>query len=59
MVKGSRTSVHESTDRILLELAKKQYRLLRNIWQKKFTNGNLLFCRRRIQCIKRILENIK
>ncbi|GAE94710.1 hypothetical protein JCM21714_3892 [Gracilibacillus boraciitolerans JCM 21714] len=34
MVKGSRTSVHESTDRILLELAKKQYRLLRNIWQK-------------------------
>ncbi len=34
MVKGSRTSVHETTDRILLELAKKQYRLLRNVWQK-------------------------
>ncbi|SHM77963.1 ParM/StbA family protein [Gracilibacillus kekensis] len=34
MVKGSRTNVHESTDRILLELAKKQYRLLRNVWQK-------------------------
>ncbi|WEG12869.1 ParM/StbA family protein [Pullulanibacillus sp. KACC 23026] len=34
MVKGSRTSVHEITDRILLELAKKQYRLLRNVWQK-------------------------
>ncbi|WP_391560830.1 hypothetical protein [Robertmurraya sp.] len=34
MVKGSRTSVHDITDRILLELAKKQYRLLRNIWQK-------------------------
>lgn len=34
MVKGSRTSVHDITDRILLELAKKQYRLLRNTWQK-------------------------
>ncbi|UII55850.1 ParM/StbA family protein [Cytobacillus spongiae] len=34
MVKGSRTSVHDITDRILLELAKKQYRLLRNMWQK-------------------------
>lgn len=34
MVKGSRTSVHDITDRILLDLAKKQYRLLRNTWQK-------------------------
>ncbi|GLB59151.1 ParM/StbA family protein [Cytobacillus sp. NCCP-133] len=34
MVKGSRTSVHDITDRILLDLAKKQYRLLRNVWQK-------------------------
>lgn len=34
MVKGSRTSVHEIVDRILLELAKKQYRHLRNVWQK-------------------------
>ncbi|UOQ49871.1 ParM/StbA family protein [Gracilibacillus caseinilyticus] len=34
MVKGSRTSVHDTTDRLLLELAKKQYRLLRNVWQK-------------------------
>ncbi|MDY0404319.1 ParM/StbA family protein [Virgibacillus sp. 179-BFC.A HS] len=34
MVKGSRTSVHDITDRILMELAKKQYRLLRNVWQK-------------------------
>ena len=34
MVKGSRTSVHDITDRILLELAKKQYRLLRNVWLK-------------------------
>ncbi|WP_078593362.1 ParM/StbA family protein [Evansella clarkii] len=34
MVKGSRTSVHDITDRILLELAKKQYRHLRNMWQK-------------------------
>ena len=34
MVKGSRTSVHDITDRILLDLAKKQYRHLRNVWQK-------------------------
>ncbi|PWA08431.1 hypothetical protein DCC39_14910 [Pueribacillus theae] len=34
MVKGSRTSVHDIVDRILLELAKKQYRHLRNTWQK-------------------------
>ncbi|MBM7693480.1 plasmid segregation protein ParM [Peribacillus deserti] len=34
MVKGSRTSVHDIIDRILLELAKKQYRLLRNMWSK-------------------------
>jgi plasmid segregation protein ParM len=34
MVKGSRTSVHDITDRILMELAKKEYRLLRNVWQK-------------------------
>ncbi|MGP4069191.1 Alp7A family actin-like protein [Halobacillus sp. B29] len=34
MVKGSRTNVHEITDRILLELAKKQYRFLRNVWQR-------------------------
>lgn len=34
MVKGSRTSVHDITDRILLELAKKQYRLLRNVWSR-------------------------
>ena len=34
MVKGNRTSVHDITDRMLLELAKKQYRLLHNVWQK-------------------------
>ncbi|MCE7791152.1 ParM/StbA family protein [Salipaludibacillus sp. CUR1] len=34
MVKGSRTSVHDITDRILLDIAKKQYRHLRNVWQK-------------------------
>jgi plasmid segregation protein ParM len=34
MVKGSRTSVHDITDHILLELAKKEYRFLRNVWQK-------------------------
>ncbi len=34
MVRGSRTSVHDIVDRILLELAKKQYRHLRNVWQK-------------------------
>ena len=34
MVKGSRTSVHDIVDRILLELAKKQYRHLRNVWAR-------------------------
>ncbi|KIL43564.1 actin [Jeotgalibacillus alimentarius] len=34
MVKGSRTSVHDITDRILLDLAKKEYRHLRNVWAK-------------------------
>lgn len=34
MVRGNRTSVHEIVDRVLLELAKKQYRHLRNMWQK-------------------------
>ncbi|GAA0437687.1 hypothetical protein GCM10008983_13220 [Lentibacillus halophilus] len=34
MVKGSRTNVHDITDRILLELAKKEYRFLRQVWQK-------------------------
>ncbi|PPA69261.1 ParM/StbA family protein [Jeotgalibacillus proteolyticus] len=34
MVKGSRTSVHDITDRILLDLAKKEYRHLRNVWKK-------------------------
>ncbi|ALX49679.1 ParM/StbA family protein [Lentibacillus amyloliquefaciens] len=34
MVKGSRTNIHDITDRILVELAKKEYRNLRNVWQK-------------------------
>lgn len=34
MVKGSRTSVHDIVDRTLFDLAKKQYRILRNTWQK-------------------------
>ena len=34
MVRGSRTSVHDIVDRILGELANKQYRHLRNVWQK-------------------------
>ncbi|MFC3041179.1 hypothetical protein ACFOGI_13100 [Virgibacillus xinjiangensis] len=34
MVRGSRTNVHDITDHILLELAKKEYRFLRNVWQK-------------------------
>ncbi|MGE7604246.1 ParM/StbA family protein [Peribacillus sp. NPDC097675] len=34
MVRGSRTSVHDIVDRILGELAKKQYRHLRNVWKK-------------------------
>ena len=34
MVRGSRTNVHDIVDRILLDLAKKQYRHLRNIWAR-------------------------
>ncbi|HIS29816.1 MAG TPA: ParM/StbA family protein [Candidatus Avamphibacillus intestinigallinarum] len=34
MVKGSRTNVHDITDHILLELAKKEYRFLKNTWAK-------------------------
>ena len=34
MVRGSRTSVHDIVDRILGELAQKQYRHLRNVRQK-------------------------
>lgn len=34
MVKGSRTNVHDITDSILLELAKKEYRFLKNTWAK-------------------------
>jgi plasmid segregation protein ParM len=34
MVKGKKTSVHPIVDRILMDLAKKEYRLLRNIWAK-------------------------
>ncbi|MBP2076357.1 ParM/StbA family protein [Oceanobacillus polygoni] len=34
MVKGSRTNVHDITDHILLDLAKKEYRFLRNVWAK-------------------------
>ncbi|GEN88912.1 ParM/StbA family protein [Oceanobacillus sp. FSL W8-0428] len=34
MVKGSRTNVHDITDHILLELAKKEYRYLRNVWSR-------------------------
>lgn len=34
MVKGSRTNVHDITDHILLELAKQEYRYLRNVWSK-------------------------
>ena len=52
MVRGSRTSVHDITDRILLDLAKKQYRLLRNTWQKNsqteigyFVGGGSLYSR--------------
>ncbi len=59
MVRGSRTSVHDIVDRILGELAKKAYRHLRNVWQKKFPNGNLLFCRRGIDCPERLFENIE
>ena len=34
MVRGSRTNVHDITDHILIDLAKKEYRFLRNVWAK-------------------------
>ena len=34
MVRGSRTNVHDINDHILLDLAKKEYRFLRNVWAK-------------------------
>ena len=54
MVKGSRTSVHDITDRILLELAKKQYRLLRNAWSKNSQTEICYFRWWRGKCLKGI-----
>ncbi|CAM4187679.1 ParM/StbA family protein [Lederbergia lenta] len=63
MVKGSRTSVHDITDRILLELAKKQYRHLRNIWQKNsqteicyFVGGGAMVLKEYIKALNNSLD---
>lgn len=63
MVRGSRTSVHDITDRILLDLAKKQYRLLRNVWQKNsqteicyFVGGGSLVLKDYIKALNNSLD---
>ncbi len=63
MVKGSRKSVHDITDRILLELAKKEYRHLRNVWQKNsqteicyFVGGGALVLKDYIKTINNSLD---
>jgi plasmid segregation protein ParM len=63
MVKGSRTSVHEITDRILFELAKKQYRHLRNVWLKNsqteicyFVGGGSMVLKEYIKTINNSLD---
>ncbi|WP_071461484.1 ParM/StbA family protein [Bacillus massilinigeriensis] len=63
MVKGSRTSVHDITDRILLDLAKKQYRLLRNVWQKNsqteicyFVGGGAIVLKEYIKTLNNSLD---
>jgi plasmid segregation protein ParM len=58
MVKGNRTSVHDITDRILLELAKKQYRLLRNVWQKNSQTEICFFVGGGSNAIKDYLKNL-
>jgi plasmid segregation protein ParM len=63
MVKGSRTNVHDIVDRILLELAKKQYRILRNVWQKNsqteicyFVGGGSLVLKDYIKALNNSLD---
>ncbi|HZH62422.1 MAG TPA: ParM/StbA family protein [Metabacillus sp.] len=63
MVKGSRTNVHDITDRILLELAKKQYRHLRNVWQKNsqteicyFVGGGAIVLKEYIKMLNNSLD---
>ena len=63
MVKGSRTSVHDITDRILLDLAKKEYRHLRNVWQKNsqteicyFVGGGAIVLKEYIKTINNSLN---
>src|SRR5690625_3642483 len=58
MVKGNRTSVHDITDRILLELAKKQYRLLRNVWLKNSQTEICFFVGGGSNAIKDYLKTI-
>ncbi|WP_108672488.1 ParM/StbA family protein [Peribacillus acanthi] len=62
-VKGSRTSVHDITDRILLDLAKKQYRHLRNVWQKNsqteicyFVGGGAMVLKEYIKALNNSLD---
>jgi plasmid segregation protein ParM len=63
MVKGSRTSVHDITDRILLDLAKKEYRHLRNVWQKNsqteicyFVGGGAMVLKEYIKTLNNSLD---
>ncbi|MGB5946831.1 ParM/StbA family protein [Paenisporosarcina sp.] len=63
MVKGSRTSVHDITDRILLDLAKKEYRHLRNVWSKNsqteicyFVGGGAIVLKEYIKTINNSLN---
>lgn len=58
MVKGSRTSVHDITDRILLELAKKQYRLLRNTWQRNSQTEICYFVGGGATVLKEYIKNL-
>ncbi len=62
-VKGSRTSVHDITDRILLDLAKKQYRHLRNVWLKNsqteicyFVGGGAMVLKEYIKALNNSLD---
>jgi plasmid segregation protein ParM len=64
MVKGSRTSVHDITDRILLDLAKKEYRHLRNVWSKNsqteicyFVGGGAIVLKEYIKTINNSLNS--
>lgn len=64
MVRGSRTSVHDIVDRILLELAQKQYRHLRNVWQKNsqaeicyFVGGGSIVLKKYLKTLNQSYDN--